>query len=156
MKENTHSKVFSFSLYREGLAQLGEVFDGTNHLRGVGVLVIIPRNNLNLIGVVSNLQHHGLGSIEQRTVTHTHDVGGYDLVGVVTEGLGGLSLHSSVDGLNGHFLVGLDDSGQDGGGTGGGGNTLCRAEQHENDAGRPFSAGRPESSGRRCKRGWCT
>ena len=29
-----------------------EVLNGTNHLRGVGVLVVVPRHDLNLIGVV--------------------------------------------------------------------------------------------------------
>ena len=53
-----------FSQYREGLAQLGEVFDGANHLRGVGVLVIIPRNNLNLIQIITDWVNHCLSSIE--------------------------------------------------------------------------------------------
>ena len=34
------------------LAVLSEVLNGTNHLRGVGVLVVVPRHDLNLIGVV--------------------------------------------------------------------------------------------------------
>ena len=34
-------------------AVLSEVLNGTNHLRGVGVLVVVPRHNLNLIGVVA-------------------------------------------------------------------------------------------------------
>ena len=33
--------------------QLSEVLDGADHLRGVGVLVVVPRNDLNLIGVPS-------------------------------------------------------------------------------------------------------
>ena len=33
-------------------AVLSEVLNGTNHLRGVGVLVVVPRHDLNLIGVV--------------------------------------------------------------------------------------------------------
>ena len=33
--------------------QLGEVLNGADHLRGVGVLVVVPRNDLNLIGVPS-------------------------------------------------------------------------------------------------------
>ena len=37
---------------RTSLAVLGEVLNGTNHLRGVGVLVVVPRHDLNLIGVV--------------------------------------------------------------------------------------------------------
>ena len=37
---------------RTSLAVLGEVLNGTNHLRGIGVLVVVPRHDLNLIGVV--------------------------------------------------------------------------------------------------------
>ena len=32
--------------------QLGEVLDGADHLRGVRVLVVIPGNNLYLIGII--------------------------------------------------------------------------------------------------------
>ena len=35
------------------LAVLSEVLNGTDHLRGVGVLVVVPRHDLNLIGVVA-------------------------------------------------------------------------------------------------------
>ena len=34
--------------------QLSEVLNGADHLRGVGVLVVVPRNDLNLIGVSLN------------------------------------------------------------------------------------------------------
>ena len=34
-------------------AVLSEVLNGTNHLRGVGVLVVVPRHDLNPIGVVA-------------------------------------------------------------------------------------------------------
>ena len=33
-------------------AVLSEVLNGTDHLGGVGVLVVVPRHDLNLIGVV--------------------------------------------------------------------------------------------------------
>ena len=33
------------------LVQLSEVLDGADHLRGVGVLVVVPGHNLHLIGV---------------------------------------------------------------------------------------------------------
>ena len=33
-------------------AVLSEVLNGTNHLRGVGVLVVVPGHDLNLIGVI--------------------------------------------------------------------------------------------------------
>ena len=37
---------------RTSSAVLSEVLDGTDHLRGVGVLVVVPRHNLDLVGVV--------------------------------------------------------------------------------------------------------
>ena len=37
---------------RTRLAVLSEVLNGTDHLRGVGVLVVVPGHDLNLIGVV--------------------------------------------------------------------------------------------------------
>ena len=43
-------------------------------------------NNLNLGLAVEQLVDHGLGSIEQRTVGHTRDIGGNDLVLVVAVG----------------------------------------------------------------------
>ena len=45
----------SKSLFRRSGTQsavLSEVLNGTDHLRGVGVLVVVPRHDLNLIGVV--------------------------------------------------------------------------------------------------------
>ena len=113
---------------RTSSAVLSEVLDGTDHLRGVGVLVVVPRHDLDLVGVVVDLSDHGLGSVEQRAVTHADDVGRNDLVLVVAEGLRGSSLHGSVDGLNGNVLT-LDNGNQDGGRTGGNGHTLSRADQ---------------------------
>ena len=113
---------------RTPLAVLSEVLNGTNHLRSVRVLVVVPRHDLDLVGVVVDLSDHGLGSVEQRTVTHTDDVGGNDRVLVVAEGLRSSSLHGSVDGLNGNVLT-LDNGNQDGGRTGGNGHTLSRADQ---------------------------
>ena len=52
---NRHSPVRSpQALSSEKLrsAVLSEVLDGTDHLRGVGVLVVVPRHDLNLVGVV--------------------------------------------------------------------------------------------------------
>lgn len=44
---------------RTRLAVLSEVLDGTDHLRSVGVLVVVPGHDLNLIGViVSTLNFH--------------------------------------------------------------------------------------------------
>ena len=47
------------------LQQLSVVLDGADHLAGVGVLVVVPGNYLNLIEVVGNLGNHGLGSVEE-------------------------------------------------------------------------------------------
>ena len=52
---NRHSPVRSpQALSSEKLrsAVLSEVLNGTNHLRSVGVLVVVPRHDLNLVGVV--------------------------------------------------------------------------------------------------------
>ena len=46
-----HSTSSIFNV-RTSLAVLSEVLNGTDHLRGVGVLVVVPRHDLNLIGVV--------------------------------------------------------------------------------------------------------
>ena len=40
------------TLENTGLFELGEVLDGADHLAGVAVLVVIPSNNLHLIGVL--------------------------------------------------------------------------------------------------------
>ena len=109
----------NFFFYVRSLCKLCEVLDGTNHLAGVGVLVVVPRNDLNLVGVVVDLSHHGLGGVEQRTVGDTDDIGGNDLILVVAEGSGGSSLHSGVDAVNGDVLA-LDNGNQDGGGAGAG------------------------------------
>ena len=109
-------------------AVLSKVLNGTDHLRGVGVLVVVPGHDLNLIGVVVDLSDHGLGSVEQRAVTHADDIGRNDQILVVAEGLRSSSLHSSIDGLLGDILA-LDNGNQDGGRTGGNGHTLSRADQ---------------------------
>ena len=74
------------------LRKLCEVLDGANHLRGVGVLVVVPKNNLYLVGLVVDLGNHGLGSIEERTVGNADNVGGNDSVLVVAEGSGRTTL----------------------------------------------------------------
>ena len=108
--------------------QLREVLDGANHLAGVAVLVVVPRDDLNLIGVVVDLGDHGLGGVEQAAVTHADDVRGDDLILVVAEALGGGGLHGGVDALLGHVLA-LDNGNQDGGGAGGNRHALGRADQ---------------------------
>ena len=49
----------------ELLLQLSEVLDGANHLRNIRVLVVVPRNNLNLVVVIVELQNHGLSRVEE-------------------------------------------------------------------------------------------
>ena len=44
------------------LQQGGEVLDGAAHLRNVGVLVVVPGNDLNLAGAVAQVDDHGLGT----------------------------------------------------------------------------------------------
>ena len=60
------------------LAQLGEILDGTDHLAGVGVLVVVPGDDLNLRIAVGKRQDHGLRGIEQGAEAHADDVGGDD------------------------------------------------------------------------------
>ena len=92
---------FMFALskrfYNPRLQQSGEVLDGADHLRNVGVLVVVPGNDLNQSLAVGHGSNHGLGCIEQRTEGHADDVGGDDLVLSVAVGLSLSSLHSSVD-----------------------------------------------------------
>lgn len=47
------------------ILDLCEVLDSTNHLRSVGVLVVVPRDNLNLVGLLIELENESLGSIEE-------------------------------------------------------------------------------------------
>ncbi len=74
-----------------------EVFDGTNHLAGVAVFVVVPGNNLNLAVAVFHVDDHGLGCVEDRTESGTYDIGRNDFVGVISEGFGSGCLHSFVD-----------------------------------------------------------
>ena len=103
------------------------MLDGTYHLAGVGVLIVVPGYHLNLGRVLIDRKNHRLGRVEQGTIGHADHVAGYDLVGVVAEGLVGSGLHRCVNG----FLGGLSlyNSGQDRRRTGRGGNTLSRADQ---------------------------
>src|SRR5699024_2819090 len=101
--------------------------DGTNHLAYIGVLVVVPGNNLNLRFSARQFSNQSLGSIEQRTVSHTNDIGRNDLVLVVSEGLGGSCLHSCVNLFLGYLFVNYCK--QQSGGTGGGGNTLSSSDQ---------------------------
>ena len=50
------------------LLELGEILDGSDHLAGVGVLVVIPADDLDLISIVVHLADHGLGGVEDGTV----------------------------------------------------------------------------------------
>jgi len=53
------------------LLKFCQVLDGANHLAGVAVLVVVPANNLYLVGVVVDFANHSLSSIEEATKTHT-------------------------------------------------------------------------------------
>ena len=114
-------------LLRIELQQSGEVLDGADHLRNVGVLIVVPGNDLNLRGAVLERHRHSLSGIEQGAEAHADDVGGDDLVFVVAEGLGGFLLHLGVDLVDGD--VALDNGVEDGGGAGGSRDTLCRADE---------------------------
>ena len=113
---------------RRLLAELCEILNGSDHLAGVGVLVVIPRNNLNLIQIVGNLSNHSLSCIEKRTESHADNIGGDDGILVVAEGLGSGSLHGGVDAFLGHVAA-LNNSGEEGGGAGRYGNSLSGADK---------------------------
>nr|DAI72248.1 MAG TPA: hypothetical protein [Bacteriophage sp.] len=104
------------------LVQRVHVLDGANHLAGVGVLVVVPCDNLNLGITIGQRHSHGLGSIEQGAEGHANDVGGNNLVLGVTERFVGSTLHSRID------IIGSDSAlnhcNQQSGGAGGSGNTL--------------------------------
>ena len=68
---------------RRELAELCEVLDSSYHLRCVRILVVVPRNNLYLIGVVVKLDNHGLSGIEERTVAHAQDIAGDDRSAII-------------------------------------------------------------------------
>jgi hypothetical protein len=108
--------------------QLREVLDGADHLGGVGVLVVVPRNNLDLEETVANFGNHGLGGIEEGAISHTDDVGGDDWFFVVAEGSGDLGLHGSVDLLNGDIFA-FDNGDEDGGRTSWDWNTLSGTDE---------------------------
>ena len=55
-----------------------EILNGTNHLAGVAVLIVIPGNNLYLIGIVVDLGNHCLGSVKQRTVGDADNIDRFD------------------------------------------------------------------------------
>ena len=55
------------------LQQLGEVLDGADHLRNVGVLVVVPGNDLNLGHAAGQLVDHGLGGMTQVQVVSWYD-----------------------------------------------------------------------------------
>ena len=47
------------------LCKLCKVLNGANHLAGVAVFVVIPRNNLNLIKSVAEVDNHGLSCVKE-------------------------------------------------------------------------------------------
>ena len=104
-----------------------EVFDCTNHLACVRILVVIPGNNLYQSLAVAHRKNLCLGSVEDGTSGAVDDIGGYDLVGVVLEGLGLLCFHLSINLLCSNLSINY--SVKDCGGTGSYRNTLCSAVQ---------------------------
>ena len=90
----------SYSLKAKLSNELLEVLDGADHLRGVGVLVVVPRGDLNEGLAVAEVRAHGLSGVEDGAVGLADDVAGDDLVlcqqQVSGDGLG-VGLHGSVD-----------------------------------------------------------
>jgi len=108
--------------------ELREVLDGADHLRGVGVLVVVPSDDLDLEEAFADLGDHGLGGIEERAKAHTDDVGGDERFLGVAEGSGGGGLHRGVDLLRGDVFA-LDDGDEDGRGAGRDGDALGGADE---------------------------
>ena len=108
--------------------KFGEVLDGADHLRSVGVLVVIPSDDLDLIEAFADFGDHGLGGIEEGAEAHADDVGGDERLFGVAEGSGSGILHGFVDLLDGDVLT-LDDGDEDGRGAGRDGDALGRADE---------------------------
>ena len=104
-----------------------EVFDCTNHLACVRILVVIPGNNLYQSLAVAHRKNLCLGSVEDGSCSAVDDIGRNDLIGVVCEGLSLLFLHLCVNLISGNLSVNY--SVKDCGGTGSYRNTLCSAVQ---------------------------
>ena len=68
-----------------------------------------------------------MSCVEDGTETAADDVGRNDLIGVVAEGFVGCRFHCRVDAFNG--CLSFDDCDENGGGSGGSGNALCRADE---------------------------
>lgn len=69
-----------------------------------------------------------MGGIEEGAITHSDDVGGDDLLFVVSEGFGGSGLHGGIDGIDGDIIA-FDDGYQDGGAASRDWNTLGGADE---------------------------
>ena len=110
------------------LFEFGEVLDGADHLRSVGVLVVIPSDDLDFVFAFVDFGDHGLGGIEEGAIAHADDVGGDDLVFVVAEGLRGLGLHRGVDLLDGDVFA-FNDGEEERGGAGRDGDALGGADE---------------------------
>ena len=120
--------LFNSDTNKQQSVKLCEVLDCTNHLACVAVLVIVPRNNLNLICVIVNLGYHCLSSIKERAVSHTDNIGRNNGILIVTEGGGSSSLHSGIDAFL-CYIRALDNSRKDCCGAGGNGNSLGGADK---------------------------
>ncbi len=57
------------------LLNLGEVFNSSYHLTCVAVLVVIPRDNLDLIQIINQVPDHSLSGVKQRAVANADNVG---------------------------------------------------------------------------------
>ena len=105
------------------LFEFREVLDGADHLAGVGVLVVVPGNNLHQRRAVADGHALGLGRVKQRTERDADNVGGHDFVFGVAEGSGRSGLHGGVDRRGVDFT--FADRNELGQGAGGHGNALC-------------------------------
>ena len=95
----------------DSLGDLGEVQQGTDHVAGEAILVVVEGHGAGHRGAVNGV-HVGLRRVEHATVGVADDVGGDDavLVVAVVLGVGEGFLERGVDLVSGDFLV--QDGGQ--------------------------------------------
>lgn len=103
------------------------MLDGSHHLRGVGVFVVIPCDDLHLSCAVTQRHNHGLRGVKQRAIHHADGIAGNNFIFVVAIRLICCSFHCGVNLVNGDIAI--NNSHKDGGGAGGNGYTLGGANQ---------------------------
>ena len=129
-KKRFHSEslLFCICFTNFNLCKLCEIFDGSNHLAGIRVFVVVPRNNLNLIGIIVNFCYHSLCCVKQAAVTHTDNVRRNNLIFCVAKAFALSCFHCSINAVFGNVLA-FNNSNQNSSGAGWNRYTLSRTNQ---------------------------